>query len=91
MGIRPVYGWMTQNTLRKLRRLVVKRRHRYGYGGRKNRRVALETDLIDLGTGQQVRISRAVRIVTRSASLFLNGCMLENKRPSRIDMTFRTD
>lgn len=48
--------------------------------------MALQAKLIHLRTRQQVRICRAMRIMARKATLFLDGRVLKNKRPNRINV-----
>ena len=66
-------------------RLVMKRR---GAGRREShrRRVALQAEAVHVAAYEQARIRRSVRKVARGATLSLDGRMLVNERPERIDV-----
>src|ERR1700733_153135 len=71
-------------------RLVMKRRRarrREIHG----RRVALQAEAVHVVARQQARIRRSVRNVARGTALSLDGRMLVNPWPDRIDVTFGAD
>ena len=71
-------------------RLVMKRwraRRREIHG----RRVALQAEAVHVVARQQARIRRSVREMAHGTALCLDGRMLVNPRPDRIDVTLGAD
>ena len=71
-------------------RLVMKRR-RAGRRELHRRRVALQAEAVHVVTSQQAGIRRSVRKMAHGTALSLDGRMLVNPWPDRIDVTLGAD